>query len=345
MAPASLSRPRDSFAFETAGLLASHPPASISPRIVETLKRYATHARGAFSEQTIRAIRSDTRIFFDWCGVSNITPLPATPEAVAGFVDAMAAEGKAPATIRRYIASIGHLHIAADLETPTHKQIVRLALSRHARQRGTEQAQALGATRRYIDLILHIPGSSLLMARDKALIATAYDTMARRSELVAIRKSDLQFNADGDAVIRIRRSKTDQEGEGTFRYVAPDTAALLKEWIARAGLGDGTGDAPLFRSVRKGGRQIGEGLSPYDVTRIIKRLAQQAGFAPDITARLSSHSPRIGATQDMEAYDISMAGIMLAAGWKSPTMVARYTRQQAAARSGAARLAQRQNRV
>ncbi|MBS0984278.1 tyrosine-type recombinase/integrase [Gluconobacter cerinus] len=335
---------REGFLLEPVELLAPPLYEGISPRIVQTLKRYALHVRGALSNQTIRAIRSDMKVFFAWCRAENLAPLPASPEMIADFVDTMAQNGKAVATLRRYVSSIGHLHNAADLESPSQKQIVRFALARHARSKGVGQVQALGATRRYIDLILHLPDADLLLVRDKALIATAYDTLARRSELVRIRIGDLSFNAAGDATIQLQRGKTDQEGAGSFRYVAPDTAALLRAWILQAGLNDSHTGTVLFRAVRKGGSQIGGGLSPYDVTRIIKRRAKQAGLAPDIVARLSSHSPRIGATQDMDAYDISMAGIMQAAGWKSPTMVARYTRQQAAARSGAARLAQRQNR-
>nr|WP_015062355.1 tyrosine-type recombinase/integrase [Acetobacter pasteurianus]AFK89005.1 Integrase-like protein [Acetobacter pasteurianus] len=345
MIPESDSRGRDKQTAVGRSFIPDPLPRTISPRILDALRRYSRHARGAFSPETIRAIQSDTRVFIKWCVTKGICPLPADPEHIAQFVDDMAAQGKAPASVRRYVSSIRHIHIAADLESPTGKQIIRMALSRQARLHGTEQKQAIGATRRVIDVILHVPGSSLLLARDKAIIATAYDTLARRSELVEIRRNDLQFNPEGDGVIRIRRSKTDQEGAGSFRYIAPDTAALLRDWVERAGLTNPHDETHLFRSVRKGGKQIGKGLSPYDITRIIKRLAQQAALAPDMIAGLSAHSTRIGATQDMEAYDISTAGIMQAAGWKTPTMIARYTRKQAAARSGAARLAQRQNRV
>lgn len=345
MIPEPFSLGRDKKLIDGKEFIPDPLPHSVAPRILDALRRYSRHARGAFSPQTIRAIQSDTRIFMRWCATEGICPLPASPEHIAQFVDDMAKQGKAPASVRRYVSSIRHLHIAADLDTPTGKQIVRMALSRQARSQGTEQTQALGATRRIIDVILHVPGSSLLLVRDKAIIATAYDTLARRSELVEIRRNDLQFNPEGGGVLRIKRSKTDQEGEGSFRYIAPDTAVLLRDWIDRAGLTNPNDATHLFRSIRKGGKQIGEGLSPYDITRIVKRLAKQAGLAPDIIARLSAHSTRIGATQDMEAYDISTAGIMQAAGWKTPTMIARYTRKQAAARSGAARLAQRQNRV
>ncbi len=91
--------------------------------------------------------------------------------------------------------------------------------------------------------------------------------------------------------------------------------------------------------------QVGGALEAGEVARVFKGMAAAAGVPADQVARISAHSSRIGAAQDMAASDrIELPAIMQAGGWKSPQMVALYTRKQAARQSGAAKLAELQNR-
>jgi hypothetical protein len=55
--------------------------------------------------------------------------------------------------------------------------------------------------------------------------------------------------------------------------------------------------------------------------------------------RVSGHSTRIGATQDLAALDIDLAAIMQAGGWKSTRMPLQYAEKINTARSGMARAA------
>jgi integrase len=71
-------------------------------------------------------------------------------------------------------------------------------------------------------------------ARDAALLATGYDTMARISELGALTVADITYHEDGDGVALVGRSKTDQEGQGAFRFLSRTTCGLLRTWIAVA---------------------------------------------------------------------------------------------------------------
>ena len=305
------------------------------------LARYATEAQGAFAPNTVRALRADTAVFTAWCHTAEVPALPAASQTVADFIDAMRAASKRPATIRRYVSSIAHLHRAAELPVPSDSNTVKLALRRMMKEDGAAQQQADGLTRRLVDRALHAGGSRLRDLRNRALLAFAYDTLCRRSELVALRRNDLQAGPHGDGTLLVRRGKTDQEGAGMVRFLAPDTMKLLHGWIEAAGISEG----PLFRSVRKGGR-VGDALDPGDVARLFKVMVRTAGLTPEQVARISGHSSRVGAAQDMAASDrIEMPAIMQAGGWKSPQMVARYTQRQAACRSGAAKLAELQNRV
>ena len=311
----------------------------------DALTRYAVTARGAFARNTERAIRADTAIFTAWCGAHALVALPATPQTVADFIDAMRDEDQAkprkPATIRRYVSSIAHLHRAAELPNPADSNAVKLALRRMGMEDGVAQQQADGITRRLADKLLDAGGASLRDLRNRALLAVAYDTLCRRSELVALLRRDLHHGPHGDGTVEVRRGKTDQQGEGMTRYVAPDTMRLVLQWLDAAGVMDGQ----LFRSVLKGDR-VGGPLDPGTVARVFKELARTAGLSKEEVARISAHSSRVGATQDMAASDrISTTAIMQAGGWTTPRMVARYTRRQAARRSGAARLAELQNRT
>ncbi len=305
------------------------------------LARYAKDAHGAFAPNTVRALRADTAVFTAWCDTAGVPALPAASQTVADFIDAMRTASKRPATIRRYVSSIAHLHRAAELPVPSDSNTVKLALRRMMKEDGAAQQQADGLTRRLVDRALHAGGSRLRDLRNRALLAVAYDTLCRRSELVALRREDLQAGPHGDGTLLVRRGKTDQEGAGMVRFLAPDTMKLLHGWIEAAGITEGA----LFRSVRKGDR-VGDALDPGDVARLFKAMVRTAGLTPEQVAGISGHSSRVGAAQDMAASDrIEMPAIMQAGGWKSPQMVARYTQRQAARRSGAAKLAELQNRV
>jgi hypothetical protein len=82
------------------------------PEIIANLRKHFADARGAFAGNTQRALRADVAFFTGWCIQEGRQALPASPEAVAAFIDAMAAS-KAPATVRRYVSSVATLHRAA----------------------------------------------------------------------------------------------------------------------------------------------------------------------------------------------------------------------------------------
>ena len=92
--------------------------------------------RGAFSANTERAARADIRVFAAWCGECGRVPMPAGSETVAAFVDAMAAT-RAPATVRRYVASIAAAHRSVDRGEAARSAPVKLALKRMHRRQGT----------------------------------------------------------------------------------------------------------------------------------------------------------------------------------------------------------------
>lgn len=293
------------------------------------LARHAEQARGAFSAATERAIRADSAIYSAWCVDAGVEPLPAVPDTVAAFLDAQAALGKAPATIRRYLASVAHLHRAAGLPSPTTTEPVKLAMRRIARAKGTRQRQAQGINRREIELMIkHArPGNAGL--RDVALVMALRDALLRRSEAVALDVADLKVADDGSGTVLVRRSKTDQTGAGAVRWISPRTVQAMKAWMDAAAIQTGA----IFRAVHRSGF-VGDRLDGGEVARILKAMAYRAGL--DASA-ISGHSLRVGTAQDLVAAGAELPAVMQAGGWKSAAMPARYAEHLVAGRGAVAR--------
>jgi integrase len=205
---------------------------------------------------------------------------------------------------------------AADLPDSTKAEKVRLRLKAAAKALGTRAKQAAPIGKNVVQRILATTGKSLADQRDLALVLTMRDLLARRSEVVALEVSDIDAAEDGSAVALIRRSKSDQTGQGEKRWLSYRTLSALQRWLTAAG----TDEGPLFRSIKKGGRVLGA-LGAGDVPWILKKMADRAGV--DAT-RINGHSCRVGMAQDFASAGAELPAVMQAGRWKSPTMPARY---------------------
>ena len=313
-------------------------PATRKSQNGERLTAYLEDARGALSGNTVRAVRADLERFGAWCAGRGLSPLPARAATVVAYVEAMASI-RAPATVRRYVSSIAAAHKAAGEHSPLERVTMRRALQRMHRRKGCRQAQVQGLTWALRRRLMEAAGDRVIDVRNRAILAVAYDAMLRRSELVALQVVDVTMDRGGSASLLVRRAKTDPEGGGAMLYLHRDSVRLLSEWLSASGIAAG----PLFRSVGKNGT-VGGKLDASQVPRIYKAMAERAGLPEQIVRRLSGHSPRVGAAQDMIAKGIGIPAIMQAGRWKSAQMVQRYGERLLAKRNGAAQLARLQKR-
>jgi len=303
------------------------------------LLEWQAMAEGAYSANTLRAQKADGEVFQAFCEAQGERYLPADPKTVRAFIEDRVKAGKKPATIKRYVATISRVHTAAHLLNPCSSEAVRLGLKKMGRETSARQDQAHPLSWKDIKDFIESAGQGLRADRERAMLCVAYETLARRGELVALEVRDIDFHPNGTGQALIRRGKTDAEGQGRVAYLSRTTVRWLKVWLEHAEVEEGA----VFRRLI-GRDQIGGPLNPGSIALIFKRVAQWIGMPARYVAAISGHSTRVGATQDLAALDIDLAAITQAGGWKSPRMPLQYAEKINAARSGMARAAEKAGR-
>ena len=157
-------------------------------------------------------------------------------------------------------------------------------------------------------------------------LATCTSTFLR----LLVFQSPLRLSGrEGDGTVTLR-TKGGTEHE---RYLAPEARAAVESWCKTAGIQEGA----IFRRIENQGRVGERTITSAEVARTFKRIAHLLKLGPGRPiSRISAHSTRIGATQDLTAAGAALPKIMVAGGWRSPQMPAHYARKLGA-RQGAMR--------
>ena len=271
--------------------------------------------QGAYAQSTIDAYYRDFCVFVQWCDLNGVKPLPSCADEVAKFLDEQS-KIKAAATVRRYAVSIGKIHRLLNFDDPSKSELVRLALRRAHRSAVAPQRQSLGLTRDDVNTIVAMRHRSLRHLRDTAMISVGFDGLMRRSEIVALRVSDVEWSRGEAARIVVRRGKTDQLARGRVVWLTSTSAQVLSEWMDKR---DGT--QFLFGPIY-GDAVIDRVLNPVSVQRAIKLCLKEIGH--DECHCYTGHALRVGAAQELLKLGRDTAGIMRAGGWKSVSTLARY---------------------
>ena len=219
--------------------LEAQTPAQAGTSPLERLREWQGIAEGAYSANTLRAQKADGAIFQVFCEGRGESFLPAEPTTIRAFIEHEVKSGKKPATVRRYIATIGRAHLGAGLLNPCSGEAVRLALKKMGRETSARQDQARALGWKEIKEFIGSAGQGLRADRERALLCGAYETLARRGELVALEIRDIEFWPNGTGLALIRRGKTDAEGQGRVAYLSRETVKWLKIWLEHAKIEEG----------------------------------------------------------------------------------------------------------
>ncbi len=292
--------------------------ASAWEQLEERARAYAEAAR---APATLRAYAADWRAFSAWCAAQGVDALPATPHTVALFLADLPGR---PSTLRRKLAAIAVMHRASGHDSPTEHGVVRATFAGIRRERGIAPRPKTALLVEELRTALATCGERRIDVRDRALVLIGFAGALRRSELVGLDVSDVAVEGEG-LVLRLRRSKTNQEGEleevavlyGSDPQTCPVRA--LQAWLATGAIVEG----PLFRAVDRAGR-VGSGrLTARIVGERVKKIGARSGLDPDSYA---AHSLRSGFATSAARANKSEAAIMRQGRWKSIPVARRYIR-------------------
>ncbi len=264
-------------------------PAPPLAKLVDRAREYAADGRAG---STKKAYLTDFRSFEAWCAAQGVVAMPARPELVALYATAMADAGRKVSTIVRAVTAIAQVHRSTGIDWPrSHPAITEVLAGIRRRLGSAPEQKAPVIDKRLVELLEHV-GDDLVGHRDRALLTLGWFGAFRRAELVALDAGDVERTDEG-LIVRLRRSKGDQEGRGATKGIPfasqPSACAVraLARWLEASAIADGA----LFRAVDRHGHLAAERLHPCSVARIVKRYAERAGLDPE---KFAGHSLRAG---------------------------------------------------
>jgi site-specific recombinase XerD len=293
------------------------------------------YAEDSVAKNTKRGYASDWKGFTAWCRANGLTPLPATPQVVALYFTHLANSGAAYATITRVSAAIGwvhsrHVENGKPVVVPTRDATVKTVLKGIANRigRGTRRRKEAATIEDFLEPMVAGLADDARGHRDRAVILLGFSGAFRRSELASLRIEDVKVQDEG-AVIRLRRSKTDQSGEGTDvpipRGENVDLCPVnaLQVWLdeLRAlGITEGF----LVRGIHRSGSILpNAGATDRMVNRIVKQAAERAGLD---SSELGAHSLRAGFATQAGVRGKNVLQIAAQGRWKKLDTVLGYFR-------------------
>jgi site-specific recombinase XerD len=273
------------------------------------------YVAASLSTSTRHAYENDLKHFINWGGT-----IPSTPEQVASY---LAQHAKLAVTsLARRLTAIERAHSASGHLSPSKSAIVRATLQgirRSVRHEVRQVAPLQKAT--LIKMLSSMDG--LRGLRDAALLLVGFAGAFRRSELVSLQVEDVRFVPEG-MLIRLSRSKTDQEGMG--RVIAIPSVKgrncpvqRLKSWLTASEITEG----PIFRRIDRHECVHTKPLSGQSVALIIKSYVDRLGLD---AAQFSGHSLRAGFVTNASQRGASSTSIRAQTGHKSDSMMQRYIR-------------------
>jgi integrase len=270
------------------------PTGSASGLRTDDLHRIAVAIDAEVAPSTRATYAAGWRSWETWCRRRGLVPLPADSDALAAYLTERAEAGLCNGTLDGDCAAIAHRHHQEGLDDPTAAAIVRRVRRGLRRISGTaprRQAHPLTVAE-LAQIVTSIDSGSRIGVRDRAVLLLGYAGALRPGEIAALRLADISVGRHG-LLVTIRRSKTDQEGQGQIVGVAAganaatDPIRALRAWLDLRPAGPG----PLFTRVPATRPISGDGIEQRTISDLVRNRAAAAGLGD---LGVSGHSLRAG---------------------------------------------------
>jgi len=278
---------------------------------------------------TVRAYKSDFKDFGLFCVQNGFKNLPTDPKIVSLYLTNLSTKEVRLSTIKRRLVSIGVIHRMKGHYLDTKHPIIIENLMGIKRRKGTAQKGKkpilINELKKIIEVISKEDAEDIKKLRDQSIILIGFAGGFRRNEIVSLDYEDLDFVYEGLKII-VRRSKTDQFGEGSVKAIPyfKDTVycpvTILKRWLNISKITKG----PLFRRFLKGSKLTSNRLTDQTVALLIKSYINKAGID---SKNYSGHSLRSGFATSAADSGAEERSIMAMTGHKSTEMVRRYIKE------------------
>jgi site-specific recombinase XerD len=281
------------------------------------------------SYNTIKAYKSDFKDFSIFCSKNGFKALPTDPKIVSLYITYLSTKGTKISTLRRRLVSIGVIHRFKGHYLDTKHPVIIENLMGIRRKKGSYQKGKkpllIKELKAIINVIDNKENKEIKKVRDKTIILVGFGGGFRRLELVSIDHEDIEFVPEGVKII-IRRSKTDQFGEGMVKglpYFANQSycpVLHLKKWLELSNIKSG----PLFRRFSKSFKLSNNRLTDQSVALLLKSYLNTAGIE---NKNYSGHSLRSGFATVSAESGADERSIMAMTGHKTTQMVRRYIKE------------------
>lgn len=286
---------------------------------------------GAVAENTKKAYSSDFQIFDQWCESLGLSSLPSNPPTIAAYISECKRRDLAASTVGRYLTAISQAHQLSGHLSPTTDKMVTATMQGYRRERGTAQRHVKPLLFEQLVRCVDQLGANIKGLRDAAILTIGWMCALRRSEISELDRSDVESVSEG-LVVNVRRSKTDQEGEGRkigipFGNDKFCPVTVIRRWYTVAQITEG----PLFFGVYRGSREkmFSTKLKPRKringrwIAEIIKTALEQAGYD---SKGYSGHSLRAGFCTSAASSGVPEHLIMRHTGHRSERVMRGYIR-------------------
>jgi len=281
------------------------------------------------ADNTVRAYKSDFKDFELFCAQNGFKSLPSEPKIVSLYLTYLSTKGSKMSTLKRRLVSIGVIHrLKGHYLDTKHPSIIENIMGIKRRKGSIQKGKKpilISHLKQLIDVIDKQNNKDIKKLRDRSIILIGFSGGFRRNEIVSLDYDDLDFVEEG-VKVQIRRSKTDQFGEGSIKALpyfdssqyCPVTS--LKNWIEISRITSG----PVFRRFVKGSKLSEKRLTDQTVALLIKEYLNLAGID---SKHYSGHSLRSGFATSAAESGAEERSIMAMTGHKSTEMVRRYIKE------------------